>query len=79
MGVTKLTAKMRGKSGRQVTKMVDEMRVSIKERRLNLGLSQHAVAKKAGVSRCTIFNIESGLYLPTLHTLLAVQKALHLI
>ena len=50
----------------------------IKERREALGLSQHELAKKSGVSRGTIWALETNSnYTTTTKTLAKIAKALH--
>ena len=50
------------------------MRNSLKERRLELGLSQAELAKSMGVSRQTINSIETEKYTPSLPLALALAR-----
>jgi len=50
------------------------MRNSLKERRLELGLSQAELAKSMGVSRQTINSIETEKYTPSLPLALALGR-----
>ena len=49
---------------------------AVKERRLELGLSQEALAREVGVSRQTIVNIERGANEPRVFLALALAAAL---
>lgn len=58
----------------EVQDVVEIVRVE----RQNKGLSQYALAKKSGVSREFIANLERGIYVPKLNTLIKLLKALDL-
>jgi putative transcriptional regulator len=49
---------------------------AMREARLRLGLSQHALAEQLGVSRQTIIAIESGDYNPTIRLCVGICRAL---
>lgn len=49
---------------------------AVRERRLELGLSQEALAREVGVSRQTIVNIERGQHEPRVFLALALAAAL---
>ena len=48
----------------------------IRDRRSELGLSQHALAKTVDVSRQTIISMEQGNYAPSVYLALKVASAL---
>ncbi|MGR6329106.1 helix-turn-helix transcriptional regulator [Sphingomonas sp. XXL09] len=52
---------------------MSELRNSLKEERERLGLTQAALAERAGVSRKTINTVENGVFIPS--TVLALRLA----
>lgn len=52
------------------------MNTKIKAARIAAGLTQQALADKAGTTKQTISNIETGRYTPTVITLWKIGKAL---
>jgi putative transcriptional regulator len=55
---------------------VTRIESNVRERRLELGLSQEGLARKVGVSRQTIVNIEKGLSEPKVLLAIAIAGAL---
>jgi DNA-binding XRE family transcriptional regulator len=51
----------------------------IKQRRINLGLTQTAVAKAAGISKTAVCEIEKGGHKPNLDTLIGLARGLGLV
>lgn len=49
---------------------------SVRERRITMGLSQEELARRVGVSRQTIVNIEKGLNEPKVFLALAIAAVL---
>ena len=49
---------------------------SVRERRTSIGLSQEELARRVGVSRQTIVNIEKGLCEPKVFLVLAIAAVL---
>lgn len=58
--------------------MVENVNEYLKEKRLELGLSQKELAEKAGVSSNTIYNIEKGNFSPNVSTYQKICKALNI-
>ena len=54
--------------------MKEQVINQVKEIRLELGLTQEEMAKKAGVSRQSIISIEQGRYIPSLPLALKFAK-----
>ena len=52
------------------------MSLNIKEKREQLGISQKALAKKAGISQSFLCDIEQGRCKPSLATAIKIAKAL---
>lgn len=52
------------------------MKNNIREERLEKGMTQQALAETIGVSRQTIFAIETGKYIPSAILVLKLSKAL---
>lgn len=52
------------------------MKNKIREERLEKGMTQQALAEAIGVSRQTIFAIETGKYIPSAILVLKLSKAL---
>ncbi len=68
-------------SSQQEKVAADEIRyydvlIALKKLRKKMGLSQEQLAKKAAIPRTTITKIESGLYNPTLNTLMTISSAM---
>jgi len=71
-------AKAKSKTSAKTKRSAKERKIldRIRERRQMLGLTQAAVAKRAGWTAATWSDIEHGRFSPRLDTLLAVAKAL---
>ncbi len=52
------------------------MKNNIREERLEIGMTQQALAETIGVSRQTIFAIETGKYIPSAILVLKLSRAL---
>jgi len=52
------------------------MKNNIREERLEIGMTQQALAEAIGVSRQTIFAIETGKYIPSAILVLKLSRAL---
>ncbi|MEY2903210.1 MAG: hypothetical protein RLY89_2316 [Bacteroidota bacterium] len=52
------------------------MKNNIREERLEIGITQQALAETIGVSRQTIFAIETGKYIPSAILVLKLSRAL---
>jgi putative transcriptional regulator len=52
------------------------MKNNIREERLEIGMTQRALAEAIGVSRQTIFAIETGKYIPSAILVLKLSRAL---
>lgn len=50
--------------------------IIVKQRRLELGLTQQELAKETGLSRQHISNIERGIFAPSLETIIYLNHAL---
>lgn len=53
-----------------------DLLVNVRNRRLELGLTQQQLADKIGISRNSISSIETGQYIPTAYTVALLCKAL---
>jgi transcriptional regulator with XRE-family HTH domain len=63
-------------TGKGATKRQRELGARIRTRRLDLGLSQEALAHQARIDRSYVGSLEAGMRNPSLDTLCKIAKAL---